>query len=41
MGEHFKIGNNLVINVIFMGTGKSLLLFDFSRGGVSAPRSLV
>lgn len=41
MGEHFKAGGNLVMNVIFMSIGKNLLLFDFTRGDISAPRSLV
>lgn len=41
MGGHFKAGDNLVINAIFMSIGKSLLLFDFTRAGISAPRSLV
>lgn len=41
MGEHFKAGNNLVINVIFMSTKESLLVVDFSLGSISAPRSLV
>lgn len=39
MGEHFKAGNNLVINGILMSTEESLLLFDFSRGSISDPRS--